>query len=111
MPIALVSVDSKNLKLSDFKNMDKTIHTVFISEDPAALELSNQVTYQHRLQVDALNERKPEETDHEVHIRFQSLLNIIRGMNIDNAMIISHNSVFNGWKRDTISDEWEIIGM
>jgi hypothetical protein len=112
MPIVLVSVDSKNEKLDDFKSMEKTIHTVFVSGSHEAIALSSMVgKYENRLQVDALNPRRPEESDQDVHIRFQSLLNIIRGMDIDNAMIISHHSVFNVWKPETIGDEWEIIEM
>ena len=42
---------------------------------------------------------------------FQSVLNVIRGMEVETAMIISHHTVFNTWKEGSIVDEWDIIGM
>jgi hypothetical protein len=112
MPIVFVSVESKNEKLHEFKSMEKPIQVLFISEDPAAFELSNQVgKYNNRLKTEALNPRKDDETEDDVRVRFQSVLNVIRGMEVDNAMIISHHSVFNTWKEGSITDEWDIIGM
>jgi len=112
MPIVFVSVDSKNDTLVDFKSLEKPIGALFISEDPAAFELSNNVgVYSNRLTTEALNPRRNDETDDDVKVRFQSVLNVIRSMNVETAMIISHHSVFNTWRTGTIVDEWDIIGM
>jgi broad specificity phosphatase PhoE len=112
MPIVFVSVDSKNATLDEFKSLEKPIQILFISEDPAAFELSNQVgKYNNRLKTEALNPRGDGETDDDVRVRFQSVLNVIRGMEVETAMIISHHTVFNTWKEGSIVDEWDIIGM
>ena len=112
MPIMLVSVDSKNEKLVEIRNLEKVIDVLFISEHPGSLELMNQVgLYTDCLKLDALNPRRDDETEEDVQIRFQSIVNVIKGLGVGSAMIISHHSVFNTWKKDTISDEWETIEM
>jgi hypothetical protein len=50
-------------------------------------------------------------TENDIRIRFQSVINMIRSMNYNNAIIISHNSVINTWKCNTMKNNWEIIEM
>jgi hypothetical protein len=103
MPIVLVSVDSKNDKLQEFKSLNRHLDLVLESEDPRCRVLSDSVgDFTQRLVIDKLNDGSGS---------FQAVLNMVRSLSIQTAMIISHHSVINGWKAETISDEWEILEM
>jgi len=103
MPIVLVSVDSKNEKLDEFRALDRNIDLILESEDPRCREISDSIgTFTQRIVIDKLNEG----TD---AVGFQAVLNMIYDLDVQTAVIISHHSVFNGWKPETIGDEWDII--
>jgi len=104
MPIVLVSVDGKNETLGEFKKLERQIDILLESDDPRCRVISDSLIEQvtQRLVIDKLNEGSES---------FQAVLNMVRNLNVNTAMIISHHSVINGWQKDTIGDEWEIIGM
>jgi len=106
MPIAFVSVDSKNETLNDFKSVVGHIDLILESEDPRCRAISDMFEgmFTQRLALDKLNDG----TD---AIGFQAALNMIRKLDIQTAMIISHHSVFNGWKQDAVNDEWSFVEM
>jgi hypothetical protein len=101
MPIVLVSVDSKNDKLEEFKALNRHVDLLLESEDPRCRVLSDSIgNFTQRLVIDKLNEGSES---------FQAVLNMVRSLSISTALIISHHSVFNGWKERTIEDEWEVL--
>ena len=104
MPIILVSVDSKNEKLVDLVSLNRTVDLLLESEDPRCKVIGDSLSENvvQRLVIDKLNEGSES---------FQAVLNMVRSLSISTAVIISHHSVINGWKAETISDEWEILEM
>jgi len=116
MPIILISVDSKNNNLHDFEGMtDLVVDILLEGTDPRCTaigdELAKHIKFDNRISIDRLNEKESLENDVDVMIRIQAAVSMIRKMNVRNAMIISHHSVFNSWNDTTIGDEWDIIGM
>jgi len=109
MPIVLISVDSENKSLVDFDKMEIMVDVLLESSDPRSKRigdrLANNITFVNRLVIDRLDEGEDAE------IRIQAAVNMIRQMNVANAIIISHSSVLNSWKETAIKDEWEIIEM
>ena len=109
MPIVLISVDSENKNLVDFDSLDITVDVLLESPDPRSKaigdRLAKNVVFINRLVIDRLSEGEDAE------VRIQAAVNMIRSMNVGNAMIISHSSVLNSYKETTIKNEWGIIGM
>ena len=115
MPIVLISTDSVNNSLSDFKNMTNQIDIVIESTDPRSRVISNYINENtliiNRLSTESLSPRTENESDEDVYIRFQAVVNTMRSLNVSNGIIISHHNVINTWKPDIIDQEWQIIEM
>lgn len=116
MPIILISVDSANKNLSEFDKMgDVVVDVVLESTDVRSKAigdfLSTKILLKNRLSLDRLDERGVDESELDAGIRMQAAVNMLRKLNIQNAMIISHHSVFNSWNKGVIKDEWDVIGM
>jgi len=115
MPIVLVSVDSKNASLSEFKNLTKTVDVLLEATTSEATKLadymSSFISFTSRVDTDRLNPPADGESELDVSIRMQAVFNLVKSLNVVSAMIISHHSVFNAWKKSSIGDEWEIISM
>jgi hypothetical protein len=115
MPIILISVDSVNKNLVEFENKKNVIVDVMMeSTYPRSKEIGDEIaskmTIINRRVLDKLDDRSISESEEDAAIRLQAAINVIRKMNVQNAVIISHNSVFKSWNRVGI-DEWDIIGM
>lgn len=114
MPIILISVDVENT-LEDFKNMLNKVDLIMESTDNRSNQISNIIsnytTILNRIQMETLDVATENESLQDIRIRFQSVLNVIRNMNVANAIIISHTNVINAWQPDTIRNNWEILEM
>ena len=114
MPIILISVDEQNT-LSDFQNMLNQVDVIMESTDERSRAITNIIAEHsiiiNRLPTDRLDKQSDNETLEDVRIRFQAVLNMVRSLNILNAIIISHSSVINTWCPNTIQDNWEILEM
>jgi hypothetical protein len=115
MPIILISADTENNNLIDFRNMDRQIDVILESTDNRSRTISEYIVSNNivinRIATEKLNAPSESETNEDVYIRFQAVVNMIRSMNINSAMIISHTNVINTWQPNTIRNEWEIIEM
>jgi hypothetical protein len=116
MPIILISVDSKNKNLDDFKSMtDLVVDVLLESTDSRSTaigdQLANSICFVNRIAIDRLNDRKDSESDDDVMIRIKAAVTMIRQMKVRNGIIISHHSVLNSWSETIIKDEWDVIAM
>lgn len=115
MPIVIVSVDSRNAKLEEFRELTKHIDLLIESTDPRATQLGDYIAsfvrVTSRIDSDSLCPAKENEPDSEIFIRMESVYNLIKSLNISTAIILSHHNVLNVWRPNLIDKEWEIIGM
>lgn len=115
MPIAIVSVDSLNNNLSDFRNMIRGFDVLFVSADLRAIALADQlseyVMFGTRYVTDRLSPPADTEDFMAVARRVQAVMTLINAQDITSAMVISHHSVINAWCPNFIQDEWETITM
>ena len=113
MPIALISVDSANNRLSDLK--DIVFDMVLQSSHPGSVaivdDLMKTMTFTTNLVIPQLDDRRPGESDYDVEVRLKAVVNMVRGSGVRSAIIVSHHSVFNNWQETAIGDEWQVINM
>jgi hypothetical protein len=115
MPIVLISVDSVNNNLVDFKEGDIHVDLLLQSSHPDSIaivdELMKTMNFTTNLIVPQLDTRRSDETDIDVEIRLKAVVNMVRGSGVQTAMLVSHHSVFNNWQETAIGDEWQVINM
>jgi hypothetical protein len=112
MPIAVISVDSMNKEINDFKDLTNMFDLVYLSQTQAAQDIYNRLLeintpFAVTITTDKLNPPELNETDESVRIRFQSVVDECSGGKA--CIIISHHSVINSWKNNFIKDEWMVI--
>jgi broad specificity phosphatase PhoE len=114
MPIVIVSVDSVNSKLEEFRELTNGVDVLFESTDPKATKLADYISsFVHvvtRVPSVMLNPANSE-SDEDVSIRMQAVFNTIRSLNVSSAIVVSHHNVLNAWRPYLIDTEWEIIEM
>lgn len=115
MPLVLISVDGANKALHEFKEIPFLVVDFMIeSTDPRSKaigdELCASITVIQRIALEKLNDRREEDTDIDVQARIMAAVSMIRQMKVRNAVIISHDSVFNSCEETRADGEWEVIG-
>jgi len=115
MPLVLISVDGANKALYEFKEIPFLVIDFMIeSTDPRSKaigdELCAAITVLQRISLEKLDERREEESDIDVQSRIMAAVSMIRKMKVRNAVIISHDSVFNSCNETRADGEWEVIG-
>lgn len=115
MPIIIVSVDGKNVKLEEFRELTKHIDLMIESSEQSATALGDYIAsfvkVNSRIDTDRLSSAKYSETEQDIYIRMQSVYTLVQSLNISTAIIISHHNVLNVWRNNLIDKEWEIISM
>lgn len=109
MPIAVISVDSLNKDINDFKDLTNMFDIVYLSSTKQAHYLYNKllafnIPFGEIKVSDKLNPRRSDETVEDVQTRFQSIVDECSGGKA--CIIISHHSAINSWKNNFIADEW-----
>ena len=112
MPIAVLSVDSVNSQIHDFKDLTSMFDIVFVSNDPKAQSLYYElvkmnIVIEKIIVTDLLAPPKQNETVQDIRERFQSVVDKCSGGIA--TIVISHHSVINTWKNGFISSEWMVI--
>ena len=111
MPIAIISVDSLNNKLSDFKDLTSRFDIVYISDTEEGQNMYKQLLsmalIDNILVTDKLNPPSRREHVESVRQRFQDVVNECHDSCA--CIIVSHHSVINAWRPDFIKNEWEVI--
>jgi len=115
MPIILVSAESKNATLGDFKTMDLCVDILLESTHPDCTRIGDYVvdsaTVIQRIGMNNLGPRKDDESDEDVRKRIHDAISFIRQLNVRVGMIVSHHSVLNSFEETQINEEWDLIGM
>ena len=113
MPIAILSVDSINLNLNDFRGMEKKFDVVYYSVEANDIveKLSEFVEFNVFWATSLLGPAKPEEKTLSVYQRVQTAITMIKELGVQSAMIVSHDSALKIWNPDVVSDTWEVIEM
>jgi hypothetical protein len=115
MPIVLISVDSTNHNLVDFKEGEIQVDLLLQSSHPGSIaivdELMKTMNITTNLIIPQLDDRRPDETNIDVEVRLKAVVNMVRGSGVRTAMLVSHHSVFNNWQETAIGDEWQVINM
>jgi len=112
MPIAVLSVDSANLKLEDFKDLTSIFNLIYVSTTTDSNDLYNKllglgIAKELTVMTKLLDPPIEDETDNDIRSRFQYVVDQCSGG--ASAIIISHHSVINKWKNDFIDSEWTVI--
>ena len=110
MPIALVSIDSVNSQLSDFKDLTEVFHLVYVSTDSKAKEIYDKlsaIVAVERVTFTPLLDVPNNETDDQIKNRFQEVVDQCSGPYA--CLIITHHSVINTWRPKLINKEWTVI--
>jgi len=110
MPIAIISVDSANSQLKDFKDLVTTFDRVYVSNTRKAADIYMKIVTMADVaetKFTSLLDEPINETPEEVRNRFQSIVDKCSGGYA--CIIISYHSVINTWKPNFIDDEWAIV--
>jgi len=115
MPLVLISVDGPNKELHEYKEIpDLVVDFMIETTDPRGKALGDElcaaITVLQRMSLDKLGERASDESDIDAQARIMSAVSMIRKMKVRNAVIISHDSLFNSWIETRADGEWEVIG-
>jgi hypothetical protein len=111
MPVAVISVDSINNNLTDFKDLTSRFDVVYISNTEAGQniykKLLSMTLIDNILVTDKLDPPDEYEDVESIRERFQDVVNDCTGRCA--CIIVSHHSVINSWRPNFIKNEWEVI--
>jgi len=113
MPVAILSVDSENYLLKDFKDLTAVYDRVYISKTVEATLLFNKfvalgVSVEQVIETTRLDPPAEGETIEEIRERFQSVVKEVESLG-GAFVIISHHDVINNWRSNYIKNEWEVL--
>jgi hypothetical protein len=113
MPVAILSVDSENYLLKDFKDLTAVYDRVYISKTVEATLLFNKfvalgVSVEQVVETTRLDPPAEGETIEEIRERFQSVVKEVESLG-GAFVIISHHDVINNWRSNYIKNEWEVL--
>lgn len=114
MPFIFVCADRPNVNLNKFlKSLDRTFDVIITGtlDDTYSLgvDIMKEVKINAHLQTTDLNPASPTE---ETRLKIETFLESIRMMSFQIAIIVSYESNFNTWLKNTITNEdWGIGAM
>ena len=113
MPVVFVSVDSKNTRLCEFKDLTEQLDIIYYSNTVEAECILNKIREYTKvgrtILSDFLNPPEQHEMTDDIRKRVEYVVDDAYSWDVRSCMIISHHSVLNTWTPNFISEEWEIL--
>ena len=110
MPIAVISVDSENYQLGDFKDLTESYTYVFLPTTTEGSLLFNNlikmgIKVENIKPTERLDPPTNQESNDQIKNRFQSVVDECYGP----CIIISNHTTINTWSPNFIKNEWSVV--